>query len=176
MIQDANTKTDSEEWRPVYGYEQFYQVSNLGRVRRDGRVLKYKPNKKHRYVHINLSAWKVVTTIAAHRLVAEAFIPNPHKHPHVNHLNGVRHDNRVENLEWCTHKENIRHAYRTGLTTKARGEKSHSAKLTQKSVDEIRMRLAAGERQNRIAKNFSVSQSAIHNIKTGHTWNLPAVA
>lgn len=77
-------------------------------------------------------------SVRVHRLVAIAFVPNPHGKPHVNHIDGNKKNNRAENLEWATHQENIRHAYDTGLARNGSGEMAGNAKLTAANVAEIR--------------------------------------
>jgi len=72
---------------------------------------------KHGYRRVGLYSNGRTRTINVHRLVAETFIPNPENKPCVNHINGVRDDNRIENLEWCTYSENTLHAFRLGLKT-----------------------------------------------------------
>ena len=103
------------EWRDVVGFPS-YEVSNDGKVRgkRYGIVRKLHDNGYGYYV---VSLWKGNTTKRkkVHRLVAEAFIPRESESLVVNHKNGNKHDNRVENLEWITQKENLRHAFVTGL-------------------------------------------------------------
>lgn len=107
-----------EEWKDIIGYENVYQVSNLGRVRRIGeysnqsgktwssnKVLKPANNSKG-YYFVHLSKNNKVSRKYVHRLVAEAFIPNPENKAAVNHINCDRSDNRVENLEWTTYREN----------------------------------------------------------------------
>lgn len=105
-----------EVWRAVPGYEGLYQVSDLGRVQSvaragtSGRILK--PDTCFGYRRYALCKNNVTTRHRAHRLVAEAFIPNPENKPQVNHINGVKTDNRAENLEWCTGSENQTHSRR----------------------------------------------------------------
>ena len=103
---------ESENWRPVVGFENYYEVSDLGNVRRkkSGRLRKidFAPI----YPTILLSVNGVHTTIRVHRLVAEAFLPPIEGKNHVNHKDGNHKNNRLDNLEWCTQRENNLHAYR----------------------------------------------------------------
>ena len=110
-------------WKPVVGYEGLYEVSNCGKVRSvehytNGHHLmakELKPTMSQRYLYVKLYKNAKPRTIRLHRIVAEAFVPNPMHKPQVNHINGNRLDNSVGNLEWCTSSENLRHAYKTGL-------------------------------------------------------------
>lgn len=116
-----------ETWKDITGYEGLYKVSTFGEIKsldhfRDhwrggkrfckGRILKQ--INVHDYLYVSLK--NEGNRKAIHRLVAQHFIPNPEDKLTVNHKNGIKTDNRVENLEWATQKENIHHAYKTGLT------------------------------------------------------------
>lgn len=119
----------TEIWRDIQGYEGRYQISSLGRVKSLSRnvnnhtghiklnecILKQRTDYKG-YMRIDIrDNTGVRHYFGIHRLVAQAFIPNPNNKPQVNHINGNKADNRLENLEWCTNSENQKHAYRTGL-------------------------------------------------------------
>src|SRR4051812_7731007 len=118
-----------EQWKDIQGYEGCYQISDIGNVkslsrerfgngRQTGitkeRILKFnKDTSGYNVVKLYKNGSKKCPK--AHRLVAKAFIPNPNNKGEINHINGVKTDNRLTNLEWCTHTENIRHADATGL-------------------------------------------------------------
>lgn len=111
-----------EIWKDIKGYEGLYQVSNLGRVRKPTKngfhYVKSSPRgsqrsskTKEKYMGVSLSKNGIRKGFSVHRLVAEAFIQNEHNYPYINHINGIKDDNRVFNLEWCTQEQNVRHAY-----------------------------------------------------------------
>jgi hypothetical protein len=123
-----------EQWKSVIGYEGFYEVSDRGRIRsttreikagirhnetciKKGKVLKL-ALKKTGYLCYDASKENNVKTCQVHQAVANAFIPNPENKPCVNHKNAIKTDNRVENLEWVTHKENSEHASKMDLFPK----------------------------------------------------------
>lgn len=103
-----------EIWKDIAGYEGLYQISNLGNVRNKSKTLKYQKDRTG-YFNVILYKNKKRNTKKVHRLVAEAFIENTDKLPIINHINGIKTDNRMENLEWITYKNNSIHAVKNGL-------------------------------------------------------------
>lgn len=165
-----------EEWRDVVGYEGWYQVSDMGRVRRvaagkgakPGMVLK--PTEHDRgYQTVVLSREYVKHRRYIHRLVAGAFIGDCPVGYEVNHRNGNREDNRLVNLEYVTPSENILHSINV-TKTGTFGENHPSSKLSESKVREIRGLLDSGFSQNRVAQTFGVSRGTICDISTGKTW------
>ena len=118
----------NEIWKDIAGYEGYYQVSNLGRVKsvsrkvsnghgmvaKEERILQ--PNTLAKgYYQVTLYNGETRKCFQVHRLVASAFIPNVDGYPQVNHRNGDKQDNRADNLEWCDNSMNQLHAWKTGL-------------------------------------------------------------
>lgn len=124
-----------EIWKDIEEYEGLYQVSNLGNVKsldtiinckgaknidthiRKGRLLKQNKTTTG-YYYVNLSKNAKAKPLIVHRLVAKAFIPNINNYPIINHIDGNKLNNNVENLEWCDYSHNIKEAYRIGLREK----------------------------------------------------------
>lgn len=169
-----------EIWKPVIGFEQWYEVSNLGRVKsldrvyghnlsssgqlRKSKLLKLAMESNgYLQVKLNIPSQKA---FLAHRIVAQAFVPNPDNKSFVNHINGIKHDNRADNLEWVTKSENAIHSFKIGLQCN-KGEKHPSHKLTNTQVKRIRK----SKKSSRIlADQYSVSKTTIKDIKNFKIW------
>jgi len=117
-----------------------------------------------------LSINKKLKTFKVHRLVAEAFILNDNNNPQVNHIDGNKQNNKINNLEWVTNKDNIVHAYKNGLITPANGETHHNSKLTVKIINEAYKLKNDGLSYALIAKKFNVNKSTIMRALKGETW------
>ena len=151
-----------------------YQVSNLGGFRRikNGKFLKMRLAKdKYGYIRVSVYKNKSRRNLLLHRAVASLFIDNSKNLPQVNHKNAIKWDNRVENLEWCTHWQNMKHARDNGLIATPKGENVYSAKLKEKDVLDI-ISLLSEKRlsQYEIAKRYGVSRSTILAIHVGRSW------
>lgn len=162
--------TPEELWRDIPGYEGEYRASTLGRVfsvksNRELALIKLKIG----YFSVCLCKNNVVNRQYVHRLVMVTFT-GPSK-LHVNHKNGIKTDNRLENLEYCTDAENSRHAWATGLCKKQLGEKANKSKLKSSDVIKIKEMLRAGHSQIEISKIFKIDSSQISRIKTGKIWS-----
>ena len=170
-----------EEWRDVVGYEGMYQVSNLGRVKglnrvlktKDGRMRPYKEKIKkltignHGYPITNLG---LSDLHCVHRLVAMAFLGSDNPHLHVDHINSIRHDNRVENLQWVTQQQNNAKQHFT------RGSQKHNALFTEKDVKHIRdefdklSQVKSRGVYSFIARGYGVNTQTIIDIIKKNTW------
>lgn len=109
-----------EIWKDITGYEGLYQISNLGNVvslnfNRENKRKQLKKLTRTGYYYVCLSKNNVKKNKNLHRIIAEHFIPNPENKPQINHKNGIKKDNRIENLEWVTSKENMVHAWKNNL-------------------------------------------------------------
>ena len=171
-----------EKWKIIEEFPR-YLISNKGRI----KILSTLEDKKlfvkdDGYVATTLGDGKQSYKYV-HRLVAEAFIKNKHDKPQVNHINGIKGDNRAENLEWVTPAENIRHAIDTGLLKYKKkekeiknsryslGEEANGSKLTPEKVIEIRVLWELREfKQVELAEKFGVDNSTINDIIRRKRW------
>lgn len=153
-----------------------YEVSKYGDVRnkQTGKILKQNL-KKDNYLEVSISmgSGQNVKHCLVHRLVAEAFIPNPESKPQVNHKDGNTTNNQVTNLEWVTNQENITHSIITGLKPNDRGENSCNSKMTKEQVQWCRDVYKPRDKEfgcRALAKMFNVSKSTMSYILTNKTY------
>ncbi len=174
----------SEIWKSIEGYNGLYEVSNFGRVKSYcldavGLMKKdYKPKMMKDssnglgYRYVVLSKNNNSKNLYIHRLVLKAFVPNPQNKPQVNHKNGIKDDNKLENLEWCTRSENAKHACKMGLWSDHKGENNNYSKLNNNQVVMIKKILKLKKYyQREIGKMFGVHQMTISRIQRGLIWH-----
>lgn len=177
-------------WKKIKGASN-YEVNELGEIKSitrtmcswngyaycnktlEGKKLKFKDIRGYKNVSIvyddGIRRMKQV-----HRLVLETFAPIDNQEKlQVNHIDGVKDNNNLSNLEWCTCKENIIHSHKLGLIKRKRdqrGEKNNLSKLTDEKVIKILEMIKNGANNQEIAKLFGVKDNTISNIRRGHTW------
>ena len=163
-----------EEWATISNYEGKYQVINMGRIKSLSRIENgfteriLNPVTIRGYRYIGLSTKGKTKLVRVHRLVAIHFIPNPVNKPTVNHKNGIKYDNRVDNLEWATCGENNKHAIDTGLKKVLKGESVNNAMLSNAQALEI---FNSKEDNNILSSQYNVSVGQIRAIKRGSRWS-----
>lgn len=170
-----------EIWRPVVGFEGVYEVSDHGRIKRvmggrgavAGKILSLNRLNKKGYptvwLHKFIDGVQVKKFMATHHVVAAAFLsPRPTPQHQINHKDGVKANNHVDNLEWVTNQENMDHSWRMGLRSYA-GENNHTAKLTEREVYEI-ISLKGVITQRGIARRYSIGLNMIKAIHAGRSW------
>jgi hypothetical protein len=163
---------EKELWLDVNGYEGIYEVSNQGTVRRvdNKKILSQRKGTKG-YLRVALSKGGVRKELRTSRVVAKAFIDNPLKKEQVNHKNGIKNDNRVENLEWCTNRENVLHAYRVlgvkSVIGKLRYWKGKFGKYHHSSVKVVQLSLDGKE----IKIWDALAQTENAGFHRGHVWS-----
>jgi HNH endonuclease/NUMOD4 motif len=169
-----------EIWKPVVGLEQAYQVSNLGRICTIDRIDTRKAHRKSQimaitkaengYLRISLTFCGKSRYKPVHRLVLESFTgPRPSKFE-TNHKDGNKTNNRIENLEWISHRDNLRHAVDTGLKTRVSGIAKQDMKLDEEMVRVIHKLLSKGANPVDIAFAFMVNRNSIYGIQKGESW------
>ena len=157
-------------WHYIAGYPD-YKVSDEGQVfsKKTNRVLKPRIHNGYERVALNKNGKAKDFTI--HRLVATAFLIGEPNQNMVNHKDGNRTNNHIQNLEWCTLSENRQHAYDTGLQKGRKGSAHHGARFTNEQVRDIKIRLANGHGVTKISRELGVSHATISLINTGKNWS-----
>lgn len=167
-----------EIWKDVIGFEGYYQVSNMGRVKsltrvsnyciRKGKILSLKKTNTG-YLEGNFSLFGKRTMFRVHREVAKSFLKNDCNYETVNHIDGNKLNNKVTNLEWVSIQKNIEHAFKNGLRSST-GEKNCKSKLTENDVIKIKEFISLGYSDLFISKKYDVSGAAIWSIRNNVTW------
>lgn len=154
-----------EIWKYINGYEGLYEISNKGRVRNaEGKILKARTQNKG-YFYVTLHSNHKERKFTIHRLVAEVFIPKINGFNQVNHINGNKKDNSVENLEWCNQRLNYNHGMQKFLYS--HNENHYFAKLTNEQVRTIPTLFKIGFTRTTISRILNVNVSSIEAIEKG---------
>jgi hypothetical protein len=172
-----------EIWKDIKGFEAIYQISNLGRVKSLKRSITHsywgKVNLSERikkafidrcgYYSVMLHKESVKKSFSVHRLVALAFIPNENKKLDVNHKNGIKTDNRLENLEWMTRSENVIHSLKTRLKIPKNGNQVHNSILSKENAIKIKYE-HKDLTHKQIAKLYGIDSSLVSKIRRNLNW------
>lgn len=169
-------------WKAIPGFS-LYHISNYGEI----KTFNWKNKKVEKIMSPALDGAGYFRTmlkrdsdgkfctVKVHRLVAQTFIPNPLNKPQVNHINGIRNDNRLTNLEWVTNAENIKHSFKIGLSSN-KGEKNPAATLTDAQAKEILANYKFGKKnkdgitKKEIAQQYNVNVCVIRDLVMRKTW------
>lgn len=166
-----------EEWKPIEDFEGIYEVSDKGRIKRikgtnstkAGHILTQCLSPTG-YSRVTLSRGNKHKDGRVHRIVAETFLGNPPTIIHqVNHKNGIRNDNRVENLEWVTPRENVRHSFTLGREA-ASGENHPNSKLNWDLVTKIRSMFNDGVKQVDISAILGINRGTVNDVVRKRCW------
>ena len=167
-----------EIFKNVFEFEN-YQISTKGVLKKN---LKYRKGREYQEIFLNpvtdkdgyyrtvLSNLNCKKNVIIHRLVAKAFIPNPENKPQVNHINGIKTDNRVENLEWCTAQENTIHSYKIRLQKPKKRELHNMSKLSECDISAIRKNECKLS-QRELGLIYGVCQAQISRIINFNRWS-----
>jgi hypothetical protein len=180
------------DWKPVSGYEGFYEIHPAGQIRSidrqttgkhgkqsvRGKAIKPIRHKTHGYFVVNLVRNGERKQYRLHILVAQHFIPNPDNKPTVNHKWGNKSQNAADELEWATHQEQMSHAAETGLT--ASGERNGGNKISDLQVREAFDRCMSGEILSDVSNQLGVNRNtlprAFKRLGFGEQWAVEALA
>jgi hypothetical protein len=155
-------------WKEIINYPN-YKISNNGEIKSIcyNKEKLLKTQDMNGYLRVGLSKNGKVNLFLIHRLVAIAFLENTENHNFINHKNGIKSDNKVENLEWCNSSENLNHALTNNLRVMPKGINHHNSKLTEEQVLEIRK---SNLSQTELALKYNVKQPLISSIINKRKW------
>lgn len=157
---------NGEIWSNILGFPDYW-INKKGEVMgRTGKLLKPSITKKG-YLRLPFYTSDKVKAFYIHRLVANAFIPNPENKPQVNHINCDKKDNRVENIEWVTDEENRTHKLENNLNVTSQGTKHVLSKIDEKIAKDI---FLSEETDKTLSKKYNISKSLVYGIKSGRNW------
>lgn len=168
-----------EAWKPVVGYEGLYEVSDQGRVKRVKTTTSTRAGRligginNHGYAMVTLCKNGRLEYMAIHRAVMRAFVGPCAIGTQVDHVNGVKTDNRLSNLEYVSPSENTRRSYALGFSRGKRGQENSRAKLSNRKAKSLKLKCVADKSRGslgRLAKKYNVSPSLVCAIRNGRAW------
>lgn len=182
LKKDSVSDLIGEVWVSLDGYDGYYMISNLFRIKSICRIVErgnnssvMKPQQLIRparnsdgYLCVILTKDKIPRTYSLHVLVAKAFVPNPFNYPEVNHKDGDKLNCLPGNLEWGTRKYNMQHAVANGLRKYKKGFKGQKFKLSQKEIAAI---YNSKEKSSVLAVKYGLTKSSIQRIRSGKTYS-----